>query len=289
MSTRIAVVTIFALLIAIFQTGILRAAEELPADALKDSPSLYLREASSAQIRWQPWDAAAFALARKLKRPMLIDIGAVWCHWCHVMDETTYADPKVAAMVNDYFVPVKVDTDQRPDIDAYYQMAAQNFSAGGWPLTCFATPDGAPILIAGYMPPDTNDHHGMLWALDRVKEAYAKDPKLDRLAHEIAAKVGAPEGGIGGKPGSIDQLRDSIVNSTRGAFEAEAQGSGEGSLFYDFPAIQLMLAHGFSGRPEFTSAAAARLKSIAAGGVFDQLDGGFHRYSTDPHWRVPHF
>jgi uncharacterized protein YyaL (SSP411 family) len=289
MSTRRLAVAIFALVMVIFHVRVLYASDPLPADALKDSPSLYLREAAGGPIRWQPWNTATFALARKLKRPMLIDIGAVWCHWCHVMDQTTYADAKVAAMVNDHFVPVKVDTDERPDIDGYYQMAAQNFSAGGWPLTCFTTPDGAPVLIAGYLPPTADEHQGMLWVLDRVNVAYAKDPKLDQLAHEIAARVSAPEVGVGAKPGSFDELRNAIEGSTRAAFEADAQGHGEGASFYDFPAIQMTLAHGFFAHPEFSSEAVARLKTIAAGGVYDQLGGGFHRYSTDPNWRVPHF
>ncbi len=115
---------------------------------------MYLREASSSAIRWQPWTPQTLALARSLNRPIMIDIGAVWCHWCHVMDATTYADPDVAAALNSEFVPVKVDTDERPDIDAYYQnAAAQLTGAGGWPLTCFTTPDGALFFAAGYLPP----------------------------------------------------------------------------------------------------------------------------------------
>ena len=115
---------------------------------------MYLREASSSAIRWQPWSPQTLALARSLNRPIMIDIGAVWCHWCHVMDETTYADPEVAAALNSEFVPVKVDTDERPDIDEYYQnAAAQLTGAGGWPLTCFTTPDGALFFAAGYLPP----------------------------------------------------------------------------------------------------------------------------------------
>jgi uncharacterized protein YyaL (SSP411 family) len=246
-----------------------------------------LREAADGPIRWQPWNEPTFALARKLKRPMLIDIGAVWCHWCHVMDQTTYADPQVAAIVNSYFLPLKVDTDERPDIDGYYQTAAQNFSVGGWPLTCFATPDGAPLLIAGYLPPGSEEHRGMAWVLDRVREGYAKDPKFARYAHEIAAKVSAEQAAIGAKPSSFDELRSGIVNGVRLAFAEQAHA--EGASFYDFPAIRLLLAHGFLGHPEFTGAAVARLKVIAAGGVFDQLGGGFHRYSTDAKWRVPHF
>jgi uncharacterized protein len=296
MSTRRLAVAIIALIVVAFcaiDANRVGAAEQaaaidaLPSSGLKNSSSLYLREAAAGPIRWQPWDAASFALARRLKRPMLIDIGAVWCHWCHVMDQTTYADPKVAAMINAYFVPVKVDTDERPDIDGYYQVAAQNFSAGGWPLTCFATPDGAPILIAGYLPPDAQEHRGMLWVLDRVRLAYAKDPKLDQYAHEIAANVGAPEASSASKTTSSNELRNGILNGSRLAFAA--QGREEGASFYDFPATQTMLAHGFFGHPEFTSVALTRLKNVAAGGVYDQLGGGFHRYSVDANWRVPHF
>src|ERR1700682_934932 len=131
-----------------------QSADALPAHALKSSPSLYLREAEQSAIRWQRWGPETFALARALNRPMLIDIGAVWCHWCHVMDQTTYADPEVVAELNRNFVPVKVDTDERPDIDAYYQNAAAHLTgAGGWPLTCFTTSDGALFFAAGYLPP----------------------------------------------------------------------------------------------------------------------------------------
>ncbi len=299
MSTRKLPVVLIALAVAVFCTfgcqstfaaeRTQSASDALPAHALKDSASLYLREAAAGPVRWQPWNEAAFTLARKLQRPVLIDIGAVWCHWCHVMDQTTYADPKVAAMVNDYFVPVKVDTDERPDIDGYYQVAAQNFSAGGWPLTCFATPDGAPLLIAGYLPPHGEEHRGMLWVLGAVREAYSDDPKFDRLAHEVAAKIGAAEMEPGAKPSSFEELRGGILDGTRRAFDAEAQGHGEGASFYDFPATQAMLARGFFGHPDFTSTAVTRLRNIAAGGVYDQLGGGFHRYSVDPQWRVPHF
>ena len=111
-------------------------ADALPTGALNTSPSPYLREAAGGPIRWQPWAETTLALARRLKRPLLIDIGAGWCHWCHVMDDTTYADPQIAAKLNSSFVPIKVDMDVRPDIDSFYQNAAARLTgAGGWPLT----------------------------------------------------------------------------------------------------------------------------------------------------------
>ena len=300
MSTEKWITTILALAVAVFCTfaapathAASDAGDALPAGALSNSASLYLREASSGLIRWQPWDDASFSLARKLKRPMLIDIGAVWCHWCHVMDQTTYADPKVAALVNRFFVPVKVDTDERPDIDLYYQSAGRDFDAGGWPLTCFTTADGAPLFIAGYLPPEPPSRdangYGMIWVLTRVKDAYAKDPNFTRLAHQLAAKVASGTSGGGAANASSDQLRGGIVNAVKADFDEQAHGNSHGPLFYDFPAVRLMLAHGFFGHPEFTAGAAARLNAMAAGGAYDQLGGGFHRYSTDARWGVPHF
>ena len=300
MSTEKWITTIFALAAAVFCAIAAPAAYAasdvdgaLPAGALSNSASLYLREASSAPIRWQPWSDASFALARKLKRPMLVDIGAVWCHWCHVMDQSTYSDRQVAALLNQYFVPVKVDTDERPDIDLYYQSAARDFDAGGWPLTCFTTADGAPLFIAGYLPPEppTRDAngYGMIWVLTRVKDAYAKDPNFTRLAHQLAAKVASGTSAGGAANASSDQLRAGIINAVKADFDQQAHGKSNGPLFYDFPAVRLMLAHGFFGNSEFTASALARLKAMAAGGAYDQLGGGFHRYSTDQRWGVPHF
>jgi uncharacterized protein YyaL (SSP411 family) len=299
MSTKKSIGAFFALLLAVFFAAapVASASDEardaLPANALATSSSLYLREASSGEIRWQPWSEASFALARKLKRPMLIDIGAVWCHWCHVMDQTTYSDPKVAALINRNFVPVKVDTDERPDIDLYYQAAARDFDAGGWPLTCFTTADGAPLFIAGYLPPQAPsggaNGYGMIFVLTRVKDGYAKDPKFARLAHQLVAKLASEAASTAAAGGSSDKLRAGIIEAVKTDFDAQAKGKSHGPLFHDFPAVELMLAHGFFGHPEFTESALARLRAIAAGGVFDQLGGGVHRYSTDARWGVPHF
>jgi uncharacterized protein len=269
-------------------------ADALPAGALVNAPSLYLREAATDRIRWQPWSSAPFALARKLKRPVLIDVGAVWCHWCHVMDETTYADPRVADRINREFVPIKVDSDQRPDVDAYYQDAAHFFSAGGWPLTCFTDADGAPLLILGYVPPDAprgqSHDYGMLTVLDRVSSTYAADTDFRRLGPELAARLARGPGAVAGRtpPGTA---AEAIVAALRATYNSSAGGFGAdaGPRFYDFPAIRLALAHGFFGHPEYTKMALDSLRKIAAGGVYDQLGGGFHRYSTDRDWGVPHF
>jgi uncharacterized protein len=274
-------------------------ADALPAGALKDAPSLYLREAAGGPIRWQPWSDAAFALARKLKRPVLVDVGAMWCHWCHVMDQTTYANARIAELINRSFVPIKVDTDERPDIDNYYQAAAQSFDAGGWPLTCFVTATGAPLFIAGYLPPTApaaedsgGDAHGygMIYVLERVRDEYAKDPNFAELARKLAAKLAARPAEQAAQM-TPNGLRERILAMLAREYDRDGGGFsyGPGPRFYDFSALRLALAHGFFGHPDYTAMALESLGKIAAGGVYDQLGGGFHRYSTDANWRVPHF
>jgi uncharacterized protein len=262
---------------------------------------MYLREASTSAIRWQPWSPEALKLAQSLNRPIMIDIGAVWCHWCHVMDETTYADPAVAAVLNGEFVPVKVDSDERPDIDEYYQNAAGALTgAGGWPLTCFTMPDGALFFAAGYLPPRPGaGPHGsggetssMLPLLKRISQAYASDRSdVEHEAEELASKLKSVSAQGDSVTGGLDGLRAQILAGLSASYDPKSGGfeQGPGPRFYDFPAIELALAHGFYGHPDYTAMALDTLKKMAAGGVFDQLGGGFHRYSTDPHWRVPHF
>jgi uncharacterized protein YyaL (SSP411 family) len=277
------------------------SANALPAGALKSAPSMYLREASSSAIRWQPWSPDTLALADRLNRPILIDIGAVWCHWCHVMDATTYADPQVAEALNSEFVPIKIDTDQRPDLDAYYQnAAAQLTGAGGWPLTCFTTSNGALFFATGYLPPrpgsgpngSGGENSSMLPLLKKIAKVFATDRAgLEKQAEETATKLKSASSENAPAPGGLEALRAQILAGLAASYDRESGGfeSGPGPRFYDFPATELALAHGFYGHPEFTATALETLKKIAAGGVFDQLGGGFHRYSTDPHWRVPHF
>ncbi|HYK63804.1 MAG TPA: thioredoxin domain-containing protein [Patescibacteria group bacterium] len=277
------------------------SAEVLPAASLKSSPSMYLREASSSAIRWQPWSPDTLKLARSLNRPIVIDIGAIWCHWCHVMDDTTYADPEIAAVLNKDFVPVKVDSDERPDIDDYYQHAAGELTgAGGWPLTCFTTPDGALFFATGYLPPRPGSGpHGsggvsssMLPLLKRIAQVYASNRAgLEHEAQALAAKLKSEPIGSVPTTQALDGLRAQILAGLAASYDAKFGGfeMGPGPRFYDFPAIELAFAHGFYGHPEYTAMALDTLRKISAGGVFDQLGGGFHRYSTDPNWRVPHF
>ena len=125
-------------------------------NVLAESSSPYLRAAAKQPVHWQEWNDEIFALARKLDRPILLDIGAIWCHWCHEMDRESYDEPAIAAVINELFIPVKVDRDVRPDIDTRYQSAVTGFAgSGGWPLTVFLTPDGDVFYGATYLPPET--------------------------------------------------------------------------------------------------------------------------------------
>ncbi|MGH7779300.1 MAG: thioredoxin domain-containing protein [Candidatus Binataceae bacterium] len=276
------------------------APEALPAGALTHSASLYLRDAASDKIRWQPWGDASFALARKLNRPVMIDIGAVWCHWCHVIDNTTYTDPEVVRILNARFVPIKVDSDERPDVDSYYQAAAANLTgAGGWPLVCFVTPDGALMYAAGYLPAEPKGagsaaSAAMIPLLQRIATAWATDKReLSGQADALALKLAAEAHSLpaSSSRGDSQALRAQILAGLKSSYDPEGGGfgSGPGPRFYDFPALRLALAYGFFQHPEYRRIATDSLIKISRGGVFDQLGGGFHRYSTDPRWRVPHF
>jgi thiol-disulfide isomerase/thioredoxin len=161
--------------------------EELPAGALQDASSVYLRQAAAQPIRWQPYNDDSFALAKRMNRPVLLDIGAMWCHWCHVMDEGTYSDPDVAQLINQLVVPIKVDRDQRPDVDQYYQAAAAELSGnGGWPLTCFTLPDGTLIAAFGFLPPHQGSNREAP-AMDTVVTEVAKAYKVQRKDLETQA------------------------------------------------------------------------------------------------------
>ena len=131
----------------------------MPQNSLAKAASAYLRSAMHQPIQWHEWGTEAFAAAKRENKPILLDIGAVWCHWCHVMDRESYDDPEIAQLVNERFIAVKVDRDERPDVDSRYQVAVNAMTGqGGWPLTAFLTPDGKPFFGGTYFPPD--DHYG---------------------------------------------------------------------------------------------------------------------------------
>jgi uncharacterized protein YyaL (SSP411 family) len=265
------------------------------ANQLELSASSYLRSARHQPVQWQPWGPEAFARAQAEDKPILLDIGAVWCHWCHVMDRESYENAEIAALINKLFIAVKVDRDERPDVDARYQAAVSAISGqGGWPLTAFLTPDGRPYFGGTYMPPD--DRYGrpgfgrVLTTMSQVWRE-RRDEALE-TAGSVMAAIEHNEGFSG--RGGIDALSLGLVERIAGSalsqFDPRNGGFGAQPKFPHPAALDLLLQIAMSrDNDQAREAFTVTLEKMARGGVYDQLAGGFHRYSVDEHWTVPHF
>jgi len=260
---------------------------------LASAASSYLRSARHQPVKWHAWGEAAFARAQAEDKPILLDIGAVWCHWCHVMDRESYEDPEIAALINQHFVAVKVDRDERPDVDARYQSAVSAISGqGGWPLTAFLTPDGRPYFGGTYIP--RNDRYGRP-GMGRVLLAMAqvwrerRDEALE-TAGSVMAAIEHNEG-FSGRGGQLNlALVDKIVASIVGMFDPQNGGFGSQPKFPHPSTLDLLLEVAVNrGNERAREAFTTTLEKMARGGVYDQLAGGFHRYSVDERWVVPHF
>lgn len=261
--------------------------------------SAYLKSAGHQPVAWFPWSDEAFRQAKALDRPILLDIGAVWCHWCHVMDHESYENAEIAQVINDHFIPIKVDRDERPDIDVRYQMAVGAIAGqGGWPLTAFLTPEGEVFFGGTYFPPD--DRHGrpgLKVLLRRIAELYQH--KREELAqeaktlHERLKTMGrqASHGPGDGDPRAmLTQVVPRVVEATRQAFDFVYGGFGRAPKFPHASTLALALAEYAVTREEWLRVVVTKtLEGMARGGIYDQLGGGFHRYSVDERWVVPHF
>jgi uncharacterized protein len=260
---------------------------------LAQSTSPYLRSAAHQPVGWYEWGEDAFARARAENKPILLDVGAVWCHWCHVMDRESYENPATAEIINRFFIPVKVDRDERPDVDARYQSAVSAVSGqGGWPLTGFLTPDGRPFFGGTYFPPeDAMGRPGFPRILHAVADAYAnRRDELERTAVALSDAVTKSEG-FSGANGNFDSGNiEHSVNAITELFDATYGGFGRAPKFPHSQAVDLLLEEYQATREERLLHIAERtLVNMANGGVYDQLAGGFHRYSVDERWLVPHF
>jgi len=277
-------------------------------NSLSRASSAYLRSAMHQPIRWHEWGPEAFAAARRENKPMLLDIGAVWCHWCHVMDRESYDDPEIAAIVNEHFIAMKVDRDERPDIDSRYQTAVQAVSGqGGWPLTAFLTPDGKPFYGGTYFPPQ--DHYGrpsfrrvLLSIANAYKEKNGDVVEQAALVENAIVKAES----FPGRSGSVSpSIIRTIQESAFKMFDSLHGGFGSAPKF-PHPSVLDLLIERYARSPQIGSGSAVQtdatrndqhlqnvivstLEHMANGGVYDQLAGGFHRYSVDERWVVPHF
>jgi hypothetical protein len=262
-------------------------------NALEQSASSYLRSARHQPVRWHPWGSEAFARAQAEDKPILLDIGAVWCHWCHVMDRESYEDAEMARIINDHFVAVKVDRDERPDVDSRYQAAVQAISGqGGWPLTAFLTPDGRPYFGGTYFPRD--DRYGRP-GFGRVLLTMAQvwKERRDEAIESASSVMAAIEHNesFSGRSGELSlALVDKIAGSILSQFDPHHGGFGSQPKFPHPSALDLLLEAAMTrDNEQARDAFLTTLERMSRGGVYDHLGGGFHRYSVDERWVVPHF
>lgn len=262
---------------------------------LASEQSPYLTSAAHQPVHWLPWSDAAFARARAEQKPILLDIGAVWCHWCHVMDGESYEDSSIAEILNRDFVCIKVDRDERPDVDARYQRAVQALSGqGGWPLTAFLTPDGEVFFGGTYFPPDENTlgRPGFRRVLMEIARAFREE--RDRVATNARAiREHVTQSLDEAKPGAVSaELVSAVADQMARLFDVRYGGFGTAPKFPHPAALEFLLARMYDapgGLQWHREIVDKTLTGMARGGVRDHLGGGFHRYAVDERWIVPHF
>ena len=261
---------------------------------LAGETSPYLRQHADNPVDWYPWGEEAFTRARDENKPILLSIGYSACHWCHVMAHESFEDPAIAGLMNEHFVNVKVDREERPDVDAVYMQAVQAMSGhGGWPMTMFLAPDGRPFFGGTYYP--NTDRHGMPGfprVLQAVDEAWRerRADLLEQATSLTSAIARSTTFGRGGG-GTIDaSVLDVAVATTRAQFDPQFGGFGRAPKFPQAMTLTFLLATLAGGTDaETLDTVTVSLDAMAAGGMYDQVGGGFHRYSVDAHWLVPHF
>jgi uncharacterized protein len=256
------------------------------ANRLANETSPYLRQHMHNPVDWRPWGEEALALARETDRPLLVSIGYSACHWCHVMERESFEDPEIAALMNATLVCIKVDREERPDVDAACMEVCQALTGqGGWPLNAFLTPEQQPFYAGTYFPPQPR--HGLpSWraVLEGVAEAW--DERRERVRSqggEIARRL-AESAQLPASEEALDAaLLEQAVDGLRRRWDRANGGFGGAPKFPQASAIEFLLARGER------EIALSTLRAMAVGGIYDQVGGGFSRYSVDAHWTVPHF
>src|ERR1019366_9036578 len=262
-------------------------------NSLSQASSAYLRSAMHQPIQWHEWGEEAFATSQRENKPILLDIGAVWCHWCHVMDRESYESADTAEIINQQFVAVKVDRDERPDVDSRYQLAVSAISGtGGWPLTGFLTPAGHPFYGGPYFPPDDRwGRPSFKKILLAISDAYReRRDEVLKSAGETMSMLASAEGYAGRQTELSPRLVGIMVQSALPIFDEKNGGFGSAPKFPHPASLDLLMDWYVRTREErVATVVTTTLTKMAQGGVYDQLAGGFHRYSVDERWIVPHF
>jgi uncharacterized protein YyaL (SSP411 family) len=277
----------------------------MPANLLIHEKSPYLLQHAHNPVDWHPWGEEAFAKARQEDKPIFLSIGYSTCHWCHVMERESFENEETAALLNRHFVPIKVDREERPDIDRIYMLYVQaTTGSGGWPMSVWLTPELRPFLGGTYFPPEPRyGHPGFGEVLERIAEAWRIDrasivqssrDAIDHLRNlgDTPARVHGPNGSQPGvSPDSLDEsVLDSGFYSFRRSFDSKHGGFG-GAPKFPRPSVHnfLLRYYARTGNAEALDLVFATLNQMARGGIHDHLGGGFHRYAVDERWFVPHF
>ncbi|WDT75039.1 MAG: thioredoxin domain-containing protein [Candidatus Manganitrophus sp.] len=258
--------------------------------------SPYLLQHAHNPVDWYPWGEEALKKAKNENKPILLSIGYSACHWCHVMEHESFEDEETAQWMNEHFVNIKVDREERPDLDQIYQNAVQLFirRGGGWPLTMFLTPEKVPFYGGTYFPPE--DRYGLpafSKLLEIVTNTYReKQDEIVKTAEQVRTALGEMSGGKAAPAKrEIDpHLLEGAAESLGRIFDTKQGGFGGAPKFPSTPALNLFLRYyQQNGEETYLTMVTYTLGKMAWGGMYDQLGGGFHRYSTDDHWLVPHF
>lgn len=263
------------------------------ANRLINEKSPYLLQHAYNPVDWQPWSDAVFARAREEDRPIFLSIGYSTCHWCHVMAHESFEDEAVAARLNRFFIPVKVDREERPDLDRIYMTATQAMTgSGGWPLSVFLLPDGQPFFAGTYFPPrpiaDRPSFTDILTAIERVWRS--DRGRINDSAARITAWLRQLTAPAQAEADLAADLPQKGLAALGAMYDRSYGGFGSGNKFPQPAYLELLLRHAFAtGDRDAMEMLVATLNALTAGGIYDHVGGGFHRYAVDRQWRVPHF
>ncbi|QDU69626.1 thioredoxin domain-containing protein [Engelhardtia mirabilis] len=263
-----------------------------PANRLARETSPYLLQHAHNPVDWYPWGAEALERARSENRPIFLSVGYSACHWCHVMEHESFENAELARLMNEHFVNIKVDREERPDVDELYMKAVQAMTGqGGWPMSVFLTPQLEPFFGGTYFPPvGRQGMPGFGQILTAIGERWAKDPELLRGQGRKMAQMLSQEARAATATSLDEGLLDKSLEQLTENFDATWGGFGDAPKFPHAMDIRLLLRHWKrSGSKPALDMARLTLDRMAEGGVYDQLGGGFHRYSTDERWLIPHF
>ncbi len=263
---------------------------------LDEAASPYLQQHADNPVHWQPWDEHALTAAAERDAPIFLSVGYAACHWCHVMEEESFEDPETAAVLNDSFVPIKVDREERPDVDRIYQTICQLVTGqGGWPLSAWLTPERKPFYVGTYFPPEAaHGRPSFRDVLERIRQSWAEDrtaieERADEWTAAITDQLEPRNGGQAEEPETAGQLGAIAASLARSADRQHGGFGTEGPKFPQPQRIEALLWAAADGDNAALEIACEALDAMGNRGMYDHVGGGFHRYATDREWRIPHF